>query len=353
MGPGALRRSASSIAMPTVGIDRGTVAVGEVIFPDGQRGPAGGKPPERMHQRTESMGSMRSLRTVSEAAAAAGGPRRSVTMGLDAGREVAQRLRAAAQPPSSASSGALAAFGNLGVPSRPSTNPPSPGGLTSKRSIAAGYLSTLRGLTSLPGFASPATSPSPSTTRPTSRASYPIPGSANGNSGASTKGKSRANTPRGSFIVSKFFEPPPSESLLSASPRALHGGAGFGGRTANNSSANLGAMTRTQQKAILARDAPYWPDEGGLGLVEYGRGGAGRMNGSGRGDGKGDAGMRPTLGLVKEVERIERQYQAVVKWRDPLGESLERVLQPLNGDGKKVAKTRGQLSLSFLLPRCP
>lgn len=32
------------------------------------------------------------------------------------------------------------------------------------------------------------------------------------------------------------------------------------------------------------------------------------------------------FGLVREAERIERQYRAVEKWRDPLGESLERVL---------------------------
>ena len=40
-----------------------------------------------------------------------------------------------------------------------------------------------------------------------------------------------------------------------------------------------------------------------------------------------------STGFVKEAERIERQYRAVEKWRDPLGESLERVLAVAKGKG--------------------
>jgi hypothetical protein len=36
------------------------------------------------------------------------------------------------------------------------------------------------------------------------------------------------------------------------------------------------------------------------------------------------------MGLVREAERIERQYRSVGKWRDPLGESLERVLPKMS-----------------------
>lgn len=30
--------------------------------------------------------------------------------------------------------------------------------------------------------------------------------------------------------------------------------------------------------------------------------------------------------MIKEAERIERQWRCIEKWRDPVGESLERVL---------------------------
>lgn len=42
------------------------------------------------------------------------------------------------------------------------------------------------------------------------------------------------------------------------------------------------------------------------------------------------------MGLVREAERIERQYRSVEKWRDPLGEGLERVL----GTGKTGLRER-------------
>ena len=45
--------------------------------------------------------------------------------------------------------------------------------------------------------------------------------------------------------------------------------------------------------------------------------------------------------LVMEAERIERQYRAVGKWRDPLGESLERVL-PRESVAVKSAKVKGE-----------
>lgn len=153
-------------------------------------------------------------------------------------------------------------------------------------------------------------------------------------------------------------------------------------------------MSRTQQKALLARDAPYWsgnntpnssapngaqPTPGGSGyynpnqpstalhaplplppppatqllslttnasqpqqyhqqpsqsakMARTASGGTNSYPASAASPAPGDQARQQGMqkwayGLVREAERIERQYRAVEKWRDPLGESLERVMK--------------------------
>ena len=229
------------------------------------------------------MTSVRSLRSVAESAP----PRRSATMGVDNGRDIAARLRAA-KLASSESSTALSALANLGVASRGSSP-------ATKRT--SGYFSSLRNLASLPSFSPPL---SPSATRPAPTAAQ--------------KGKARASPPARpqSYLISRFVEPPPpadASHTLSVSPPAH-----LAGRTL--SSANL-ALSRTQQKALLARDAPYYE----FSPTKMSRQGSEQQP------------RMQSTGFVKEAERIERQYRAVEKWRDPLGESLERVLAVAKGKG--------------------
>lgn len=420
MGPPAphmFRRTASSAAPPTV--DRSSVARAELSHVEGdaaerdirEHGLGGAEAKSgRGHRRTESLGSVRSLRTVAEGAGGHGPagaghtspsrhPARAATVGVSEGRDGVRRAR---QSTGSESSGALTALGNIqgGVERG---GPP--------RRSASGYFSALRGLTTGLTGLTPPLSPSASTGALAGAGGasgrHPIPGaSAHGfGGGPSNRGKQRASPSPAQFapapVISKFIEPqdliaPPSsaqDQQVAASPSSSR----FGPQARNGSSASLagtGAMSRTQQKAFLARDAPYWSgsntpnapggsSSAGAGAAASGSGfyapgqptgagaplplppppaqqllqlqapSSGKMTrtasggtntypttttssssssstpspASGAPDQARQQGMQKwAYGLVREAERIERQYRAVGKWRDPLGESLERVL---------------------------
>ncbi|KAK4703937.1 hypothetical protein P7C70_g2276, partial [Phenoliferia sp. Uapishka_3] len=308
--PPGLRRSASGAVPPS--LDRVTVVAGEQQSSPDQKGAR-----RNAHQRTESMTSMRSLRSVAELAP----PRRSATMGIDGGRDIAQRLRASKLNPSESSS-ALAALGNLGVPSRSATFGGSQTAPSSPSRRQSGYFASLRNLANLPAF-TPTPSPSSSL-----RPSHAMPTSLNGSGTNLSKGKTRSPPSKTqTFLVSKFVEPLPSEtSPLSVSPSQQPAFAGLAGRTLSSANLAGASMSRTQQKALLARDAPYWatgkPNEHGSHQSN-----AGKLSRNGSVVGEPQKTHKWAIGLAKEVERIEKQHGAVEKWRDPLGESLERTLE--------------------------
>lgn len=334
MGPPspAFRRTASSLA-PTV--DRGTVATGHVFESTGMG-----------HRRNGSMSSLRSLRSVVEAAEAGPsgmGERRTSTMGANEGRQAVRRLKLAnlsagsdAGGAGTVGGGAAAALASLGG-TRPAP---------AKRS-ASGYFATLRGLANIPGLTPPSPAPSP----PPTRLSMPPPTSTNPTATLKPRVSPRMSQP----VISKFIEPTPN-SAYSSSPSHLSSvspvrtrGPLFARQSQQGSSstASLGAMSRTQQKALLARDAPYWSNgssTGGSGIADpIASGSAGYYSQfptlplsistkprSGEEKARADGMQKWAMGLVREAERIERQYRSVGKWRDPLGESLERVLPKMS-----------------------
>jgi len=420
MGPPAphlFRRSASSVAPPTV--DRASCAKAEMahLEPEGaerdsREGGSGPRKSSGGHRRTESLGSVRSLRTVAEGGhvggptSPSGHPKRAATLGVHDARDATRRLR---QSTGSESGGALAALGNIqGGAER--GGPP-------RRSASGYFSSALRGLTTqFPGL-TPPLSPSASVgagipTPGGAGGKYPIPGATTPQHGAgANRGKQRASPSPAQFaplVISKFIEPQDllasqqqepqqqqqQQQQLSVSPASTR----FGANARNASSASLsggGAMSRTQQKALLARDAPYWsgnaipnsaapngaqPTPSGSGyynpnqpstalhaplplppppatqllplttnatqgqqyhqqqpsqsakMARTASGGTNSYPASTSSPAPGDharqQGMQKwAYGLVREAERIERQYRAVEKWRDPLGESLERVMK--------------------------
>lgn len=335
-----LRRSTSGAVAPIVDRD---VARGEVV---GSGSSIHGSPEQRRrHKRHMSDASVRSLLTVAETAGSRPSARKLTSKLITPdGREYEGTM-----PPSrsstASSSSALASLGSLGVRTR-TTSASSLASTSQKRN--SGYFSSLRGLTGLQGFTMPP-SPTAASTTPVSK-----PTNAVTMSSSLAKGKAKASPPLAGGqhhpLISKFVEPTQIEQQLplSISPALPSRAAAFGGR--NNSSASLstggGAMSRTQQKALLARDAPYWANGSGptrddlppslaasgyysqLPLAPPGGPQSGKMVRGGPGGGmEARQGMHKwAMGLVREAERIERQFRAVEKWRDPLGESLERVL---------------------------
>ncbi|GAA5867515.1 hypothetical protein JCM3774_003862 [Rhodotorula dairenensis] len=359
------RRSASGVAPPSV--DRDVTARGDFSGaineePRTSEGRRGG------HGRGDSMNSMRSLRQAAEPMPA---PQARGASSL--APSSAQRTRS----PETAAGGAMAALGSIAA----AANRPSPGlaepALSHAKRSASGYFNALRGFTSIPA---PSSTPplSPSSSHPQR---YPIPGPSSSSYTRSSSTRPRPSpSPRQPPLVVKFVEPPqvsgavgaplpaerPTPVQRSTSPAALRGN--LSAQHRNASSASLGPMSRTQQKALLARDAPQYAGGEGAGgaLVPpsvpggltpaqqqflalqqqraaaaaasdatSNNGGAQHKSGSGPSSSSSPApgaqavnqGMQKwAFGLVREAERIERQYRAVEKWRDPLGESLERVL---------------------------
>ncbi|GAA5889295.1 hypothetical protein JCM8208_007832 [Rhodotorula glutinis] len=361
------RRSASGA--PAF-VDRGTAIRAELASPGPDSGSGsesqrrevvGERGPSRVqHHRGESVSSMRSLRQAADATVAQ--PRRSQTLGP----ADAQRVRVS-EPQGTA----LAKLGTIAAAhASRSTTPLSTsagasgyeGALTHAKRSASGYFSALRGFTGLPaGASTPPLSPSAGTA-----GQRAIPGASSQLSssyGRSTRPRS-SPSPRQPALVVKFVEPappappPPPASdtpARSTSPTQQQRPLSAQHRTA--SSASLGPMSRTQQKALLARDAPQAashssalaPPAQGPGvpsgltpaqqqflLLQQQRAAATASSASSASpspapQAAGAAavanGMQKwAFGLVREAERIERQYRAVEKWRDPLGESLERVL---------------------------
>ncbi|GAA6062862.1 hypothetical protein JCM10212_006115 [Sporobolomyces blumeae] len=310
-------------------------------------------------------------------------------------------------------SGALAALGQIAQAAAartPSTSSPggatdgsrTPGALTNAKRSASGYFSSaLRGLTSLPSALTPPLSPSAGSSSLGSSGAgagqgggrHPIPGAAAGQSGygPGTSGggsytrsgmRSRSSpSPQQPPLIVKFLEQPtiplvppprphdPAQSSTSPRPPTMSRSSGLSQSHRNASSASL-AMSRTQQKALLARDAPYGAGAGSSPaspgssistsaiptMTSVANGAASSLGpppspvpaspghpylasaaqahashpasaGGGASPTANANGMQKwAFGLIKEAERIERQWRCVEKWRDPVGESLERVL---------------------------
>lgn len=391
------RRTASGIA--PVLVDRDATARAELTSP-GPESPNGGSGAELRrsvtgergsrpgrHERTESMSSIRSLRQAAEATT--GGSNRQ-------GPGEMRRLR-----PTETAGGAIAALGNIaaaaGRTPPPEASNAREGALTHAKRSASGYFNALRGFTTFPSTSSPSTPPLSSSAGAAQR--YPIPG-AQGQGAASARGaigRSRSSdSPKPPPLVVKFVDAPPHPPPMqlsrsqqgsetpstqpSTSPSQTQGGVPprLSAKHRNASTTSLGPMSRTQQKALLARDAPH-SGRGGAGTptMSEGQGGAtlapppvpGAAQGmtpaqqqflalqqqraanaaasasaSTSASGSASTSSSPApggsssaasashgmqkwaIGLVREAERIERQYRAVEKWRDPVGESLERVL---------------------------
>ncbi|GAA6016982.1 hypothetical protein JCM10207_001446 [Rhodosporidiobolus poonsookiae] len=335
------RRTASG-ATPTLAVDRAATARAELASPRPddehdaalRRGVVGERTPptQGSHARAGSMGSMRSLRQAAEATTAPG--RRANTLGP----ADARRLR-----PTETAGGALAALGNIAALSSargspaPSAGSSDGGALTHAKRSASGYFNAaFRGLAGLPTALSSTPPLSPSAN---ANQRYPIPGAganSHDRAGSFPRGGGRARSspsPQHPPLIVKFAEPPapvpPPPPPAATSPPASSAAAlstspapRLGAQHRTASSASLGgpglAMSRTQQKALLARDAPASsapsssPSPAPVAVA-----GATQQNGM----------QKWAFGLVREAERIERQYRAVERWRDPLGESLERVLE--------------------------
>lgn len=352
------RRTASGVAPPS--IDRDVTARGDFSGPASDESRRGGDR-RSGHGRGDSINSMRSLRQNSDGAALAPPQSRH-------GNSLAPAEPRRSRSSESSSSGALAALGNIAASAgRSATSPAPEPGLSAAKRSASGYFNALRGFTTLPSTSStPPLSPAATQTQ-----RYPIPGPSSSSytrSSAATRPRP-SPSPRQPPLVVKFVEPPqpklppptPSERSTqdqrASSPAALRGN--LSAQHRNSSSASLGPMSRTQQKALLARDAPqYAGGEGGGALVppsipggltpaqqqflalQQQRAAAAAAASAGPSSAAGSSPASPApgaqgvnqgmqkwaFGLVREAERIERQYRAVEKWRDPLGESLERVL---------------------------
>ncbi|BGP26091.1 hypothetical protein JCM10295v2_005034 [Rhodotorula toruloides] len=377
------RRTASGIA--PVLVDRGATARAELTSP-GPESPNGGElrrsvtgdrggGPPGPHQRTESMSSIRSLRQAAEAATS--GPNRQ-------GPGDMRRLR-----PTETAGGAIAVLGNIAAaagrtpPPHHESSTVREGALTHAKRSASGYFNALRGFTGLPTASSPSTPPPSSSASAAQR--YPIPGAHAPTASSSLGRRSRSSdSPKPPPLVVKFVDTPPpapgppmqlSQSAQgietpstqpSTSPPQPQGvPPRLSAKHRNASTTSLGPISRTQQKALLARDAPHSGSGRGGAGTPTGEGGAGgatlapppaqgaqamtvaqqqflalqqqrALNASASNasspaptpsPGSNAHGMQKwALGLVREAERIERQYRAVEKWRDPVGESLERVL---------------------------
>lgn len=362
------RRSASGA--PAF-VDRGATVRAELASPgpdsgsgsESQRREVVGNRARVQHQRGESVSSVRSLRQAAEATT--GPPRRAQTLG----RADAQHMRVS-EPPGSA----LAKLGTIAAaqasrsttPLSSSAGASSGGALTHAKRSASGYFNALRGFTGLPaGASTPPLSPSAGTA-----GQRPIPGASSSQLSSSYGRGSRVRSspsPRAPALVVKFVEPappapppPPPQSDAPAPSSSPPTQRPLSAQHRTASSASLGPMSRTQQKALLARDAPQAashpsalaPPAQGPGvpsgltpaqqqflLLQQQRAaasaaGAGASSASSASPSPAPQaaaavanGMQKwAFGLVREAERIERQYRAVEKWRDPLGESLERVL---------------------------
>ncbi|GAA5822371.1 hypothetical protein JCM11251_006316 [Rhodosporidiobolus azoricus] len=366
------RRTASGAA--PVMVDRAAMARAEMAspIPDGpeaKRGEAqrssAGSERERdrpgssraggsnSHSRTESMSSLRSLKQAAEATTASN--RRANTVGSGD----AKRLKA-----SETAGGALAALGSIQAMSNARSPAPSTGrsgegsedegALTHAKRSASGYFNALRGIAGLQSMGStPPLSPSANALQ-----RYPIPG-------ANSRERSTSSYARGARarsspspinppLIVKFAEPPPpppqpaprpspppsSAALSSSPPKSSRLTAQS--RTASSTSLSHGPLSRTQQKALLARDAPSSSPS-----ISHNPSGTASPAPAGGAAGQPGAttqnGMQKwAFGLIKEAERIERQYRAVERWRDPMGESLERVLRKLEaekraGRNKRIA----------------
>lgn len=318
-GPPSTRRSASG-AGPR--LDTQHVAAGEVSY---QHLPeltsAGGSHPPPVtgtrggaHRRADSVGSMRSLRSVVEASGA-GHPRRAATLSMG-GRNASGSGLA-----TSGSSSALSMLGQIagGRDASPLGGPP-------KRSASGYFSAALRGLANIPGLTPPlASSPVPVS----HMAAHSTLGPAGGNKG---KGRAAASPQLVAPIVSRFTDDEPTPRLPAPATHPSHAGRIGAG-------APSGAMSRTQQKALLARDAPFASSASELNLAKLSAVGPAKEYYHSLAGGQASAGAESTLrdwamALVKDAEWIERQHRATCKWRDPVGESLERVLARRKGEGK-------------------
>lgn len=435
VGHPSLRRSASMVA-PAVASD--AMGVGEVLSPTsptaGQNGPpspritATGERPsvgqrQSSHGRTSSIASLRNIAGGGHSQSSALPPTSSgaATMSRAEGREALRELgrmhastttAQGSKPHAGASSSALAALGSLASRGQSASTSqaeqgPSTPSTSQQRRSASSYLASLRGLTPLGGGGGDSANARPSTSAPSSAGSHlqgryrPAAAHAattGGSSGVSLAAQAQQQRARSRApLISKFVDPPPTAAANASS--SLPGSSRMGparavsdrtpvpsalsslGRPGMPTQPQRSMMSRTQQKAYLARDAQYWseadhphPADGtaatagvrspaaGMDLpsasghpqqpgqrapalpspsaVSDGEGTAvqsppspqghprkqastGSSNSSGGAD---NATMQRWVhGLVREAERIEREYAAVGRCRDPLVESIARV----------------------------
>ncbi|GAA5986570.1 hypothetical protein JCM11641_003678 [Rhodosporidiobolus odoratus] len=303
------------------------------------------------HSRTASVSSLQSLLQVAEATAPS---RRANTLGQGDGR----RLRPS-ETIGGGGSGALAALGNIAAINSVSVRgSPAPGGsegggglrgrrknededegaLTHAKRSASGYFNAFRaGLSALPTLsATPPLSPSS-----TAAQRYPIPGS-HDRSGSHLRGvgsKTRSSpSPQQPPVIVKFQEPappPPPRTVAPAARPSAPPGSSLSSpntsqirlsnqqRTQSSASLSHGPLSRTQQKALLARDAPTAsPSTNPQPATSAPPTPNPNPNANANGM------QKWAFGLIKEAERIERAYrEGCERWRDPFGEGLERVLR--------------------------
>jgi len=324
-GPQSTRRSASG-AGPR--LDTQHIAAGEVSYSNlYDLAPIGSHPPPvsatrgGAHRRADSAGSMRSLRSVAEGTGV-GHPRRAATLSGSVRNVSGSGLA------TSGSSTALSMLGQIagGRDSSPLGGPP-------KRSASGYFSAALRGLANIPGLTPPLASSSPVPVSHLSAHSSLGPGGPKG------KGRAAASPQLVAPIISRFADDEPALRLPQPNPpHSARIGAG----------APSGAMSRTQQKALLARDAPFASSASELNLAKLGAVGPAKeyyhslAGATGEETGQAQTTLRDwALALVKDAEWIERQHRATAKWRDPVGESLERVLARRKAQGE----TKGRVAV--------
>lgn len=293
-------------------------------------------------------------------------------------------------PSSSSSSSALASLARLGTGGPSSTPGLARSALGSGRRTTSGYLATLREYAAgaISGVASSNPVPPPLKPSPLSpnylRARNPGSSSsinqyfnaydADTQSRPGSAGHSELGGRRSKPIVSKFVESvgggfvaspvAPNAALPSHVPHTLPlSNLNPTTRGRHNSSTlppmSTGAMSRTQQKALLARDRPTSPSSTsslanlpGLNLNMHDHSRSSSVDhppsSSSMESGERTAGMHKwALGLVREAERIEVQFRNVEKWRDVLGEVLSRVdWKSKDGRGRVQDGSRGGVGRS-------
>lgn len=390
--PPGFRRTSSTLVQPVV--DRNTVGVGllssptthrTIYYPHTNASESANAEGEDSSATTRKFGqngrseSVTSLRSISEAIRPGLGGRAS-TMGMGEAREMSRRLREANETLSSNNrSSSMADLRSFVTTSTPGAG----------RKGTSGYLSSLRELAiGASAILTGAASHTPTPTTPVSPLirSRLISSTSMSSTSSSQPGSSLPHYIPQQPLISKFIEPLDATAgpYLATPPTVLHA---LPSMDNNNyvAGGNAGVMSRTQQKGLLARDHPSsMLSSSSSALALNLNGGGGIQDDSGRnkflllhqytppaatpissstptpssatssaaattasigskkltGTGESKSGMQKwATGLIREAERIERGSKAGERWRDLVGESLERVLFNRNGSGNGIITT--------------